>query len=176
MTASHAHDFRPWPAPVPPDWRFAHGIPGGLRWELRRNCALKPRQVMAAFAVACVLSLAAAVVCWALGARLVLPFAGLELLALGGLWLAYARHAGDRETLTLRAGALDVEQQDGATVRHTSFRAAGVRVEPARADGSLIELSGPGRRVQVGRWVRPELRGALARELRRALREPAARN
>ena len=174
MTASHAQDFRPWPAPVPADWRFARGIPGGLRWELRRNCSMSPRQVLAAFAVACAVSLVIAFVFWWLGAPLVLPFTGLELLGLGGLWLAYARHAGDRETLTLRGGALDVEQQDGPTVRHTSFRAAGVRVEPARDDGSLIELSGPGRRVHVGRWVRPELRGALARELRRALRGPAA--
>jgi uncharacterized membrane protein len=68
-----------------------------------------------------------------------------------------------------------VAQQDGPSVRHTSFRAAGLRVEPAREDGSLIELSGPGRRVHVGRWVRPELRGALARELRRAVRDAAAR-
>jgi hypothetical protein len=96
MTASHAHDFRPWPAPVPADWRFARGIPGGLRWDLRRNCALTPRQVLAAFAVASALSLVIAIVAWSLGARFVLPFTGLELLVLAALWLAYARHAGDR--------------------------------------------------------------------------------
>jgi uncharacterized membrane protein len=34
----------------------------------------------------------------------------------------------------------------------------------------LIELSGQGRSVQVGRHVRPELREQLAREIRSALR------
>ena len=45
-----------------------------------------------------------------------------------------------------------------------------VRVEPADRDGSLIELSGEGRHIAVGRFVRPELRPALADELRAALR------
>ena len=35
---------------------------------------------------------------------------------------------------------------------------------------TLIELSGQGRRVNVGRYVRPELRPVLAQEIRRALR------
>jgi uncharacterized membrane protein len=55
-------------------------------------------------------------------------------------------------------------------VHHTRFRAEWVRVEPAADDGSLVELSGEGRRVCIGRHVRPELRPALAQELRRALR------
>jgi uncharacterized membrane protein len=45
-----------------------------------------------------------------------------------------------------------------------------VRVEPKDDDRSLIELSGQGRRVQVGRFLRPELRPALAKEIRQALR------
>jgi uncharacterized membrane protein len=44
-------------------------------------------------------------------------------------------------------------------------------VEPAVDDRSLIEVSGQGQRVIVGRYVRPELRPVLAREIRRALRE-----
>jgi len=45
-----------------------------------------------------------------------------------------------------------------------------VRVEPELGDRSLIELSGQGRRIAVGRFVRPELRRQLADELRWALR------
>jgi uncharacterized membrane protein len=44
-------------------------------------------------------------------------------------------------------------------------------VEPAVDDRSLIEVSGQGRRVIVGRYLRPELRPQLAREIRKALRE-----
>lgn len=39
-----------------------------------------------------------------------------------------------------------------------------------QADGSLIELSGQGRSIAVGRFVRPELRRGLADELGAALR------
>jgi uncharacterized membrane protein len=37
----------------------------------------------------------------------------------------------------------------------------------------LIEVSGRGQSVQVGRFVRPELRPQLAQEIRTALRETA---
>jgi uncharacterized membrane protein len=50
------------------------------------------------------------------------------------------------------------------------FAPAWVRVEPAHSDRSLIEISGEGKRVAIGRFVRPELRRALADELRSALR------
>jgi uncharacterized membrane protein len=50
-----------------------------------------------------------------------------------------------------------------------------VRVEPAHGDGSLVELTGQGQHVRVGRYLRPELRNALARELRLALRRECAR-
>jgi uncharacterized membrane protein len=63
-----------------------------------------------------------------------------------------------------------VEQRFGPDVVHTSFRAEWVRVEPVVDDGSLVELSGAGRSVRVGRHVRSELRIELAQELRRALR------
>ena len=43
-------------------------------------------------------------------------------------------------------------------------------VEPVAAQGSLVEISGRGRTVQVGRFLRPELRSPFARELRQALR------
>ena len=48
-----------------------------------------------------------------------------------------------------------------------------IRVEPGADDRSLIEVSGQGRRVIVGRYLRPELRPALAQEIRRALRDGA---
>jgi uncharacterized membrane protein len=46
-----------------------------------------------------------------------------------------------------------------------------VRVETGRDERSLIELTGRGERIAVGRHVRPELRPWLAAELRDALRE-----
>ena len=101
---------------------------------------------------------------------MIMPFAWIELLALGAAMLVYARHAGDREHIALRAGRLTVEYTEGTQVRRVEFQPAWVRVEPEQDDRSLIELSSHGRRVAIGRFVRPELRAELAHELRMALR------
>jgi uncharacterized membrane protein len=99
----------------------------------------------------------------------------VELLAVGAALLVFARHVGDRETLTLDGPQLRVEQQVGSRLRQAAFPAEHVRVEPAAGQGSLIALSAQGCTLQVGRHLRPELREAFARELRRALRAALAR-
>ena len=89
--------------------------------------------------------------------------------------LVFARHAGDKETLTLVGRSLLVELCSGNRIERTDLAADWLRVEPAAGQGSLIQLSERGRTVRVGRYLRPELRGAFAQELRLALRQPSAR-
>jgi uncharacterized membrane protein len=141
-----------------------------VEWVLRRNCSLAPRQMLWLFASLCMLSLGIATVFWLQGAPMVMPFAWLELLTVGSAMLLYARHAADRESIVLYGGEFTVEHASGRRVERVAFQPAWVRVEPRHGDRSLIELSGQGRRIAVGRYVRPELRVQLADELRRALR------
>lgn len=101
---------------------------------------------------------------------MVMPFAWIELTVLGIALLFYARHAGDLEKIVLHGGRLVVELEVAGRTRRAEFNSQWVRIEPARGDGSLISVSGQGRSVSVGRHVRPELRPALAQEIRRALR------
>lgn len=170
--------FAPSPWPAPPaarregGWRFGREQATPLAWffELRRNVSFSPRQLIGAYLLLCGLSLVVAVGFWSQGVTVVGLFTGLELLAVGVALLVVARHARDRETITLTDREMSVEQHVGPAVARTSFRAEWVRVEPVADDGSLVELSGEGRRVRVGRHVRPELRVELAQELRRALR------
>ena len=115
-------------------------------------------------------SLVIGTVFWLNGARLVLPFAWLELAAVGLAFFLYARHATDGEKIALQGGRLVVELENGGHYERTEFLPHQVRVEPQASDRSLIEVSGQGRSVRVGRYVRPELRAALAREIRMALR------
>jgi ABC-type dipeptide/oligopeptide/nickel transport system ATPase subunit len=84
--------------------------------------------------------------------------------------LAYAHHAAVRETIRLRPGHLLVQHVHGGRLDEVEFAPSWVRIEPRTGDRSLIELSGQGRRIAVGRYVRPELRRQLADELRWALR------
>lgn len=146
------------------------GSPRALRWELLRDSAIPLRQIGTLFASLCALSLAVGGFCFWQGAPQVMAFTALELPALGvALWLL-ARHAGDRETLTLVGRSLLVEQCIGRRVERADFAADWVTVEPAVAQGSLVELCSRGRRMRVGRPLRPEFRAAFAQELRRALR------
>ena len=141
-----------------------------MQWLLPRNCSLAPRQAIAFYVSLCALSLAIGGVFWLHGAPLVIPFAGLEVLALGTALLFYAHHAADGETIRLHPGRLTVRRVDGARLEQVEFTPAWVRVEPEGAGRCLIELSGQGRRIAVGRFVRPERRRELADELRWALR------
>jgi uncharacterized membrane protein len=141
-----------------------------LQWSLKRNCSLSPAQLLRFYIGLCLLSLSIATAFWFSGARMVMPFAWLELIAVGVALLVYARHACDGEKITLQGPVLVVERDHGRRSERTEFDRQWVRIEPCSGDGSLIEVSGQGRSVLVGRHLRPELRPALAREIRLALR------
>lgn len=141
-----------------------------LQWSLQRNCALSPAQLLRFYLGICVVSLGIATLFWFMGAHLVMPFAWLEVLVLGAALLVYARHARDGERITLQGRLLVVECEHGGHTERTEFVRDWVKVEPRNGDGSLIEVSGQGRRVTVGRHLQPQLRPVLAREMRLALR------
>ena len=142
----------------------------GVQWLLKRNCSVTPAQLLALFMSLSVVSLGIATFFWFQGATLVMPFAWLELIAVGAAFVVYSRHARDGERISLQGGQLVVEQETAGRLERAEFNREWVRVEPKDGDGSLIEVSGQGRTVRVGRHVRPELRPALAREIRYALR------
>ena len=163
----------PGPAPAASSLRFgSFAGPGdsSVQWLLRRNCSMTPTQLVAFYLSLCAWSLAIAGAFWWRGATLVMPFAGIEILAVGAALLVYARHTGDRERVILTSGRLRVQCTLGRRTDQVDFAPAWVRVEPAHGERSLIELSGEGKRISIGRFVRPELRRALADELRGALR------
>ena len=153
-----------------PVFRFATVQGQNIHWFLQRNCSITPAQLVWLYASMCVVSLGIGTVFWWLGATLVLPFAWIELAAVGVAFVLYARHAADGETISLQGRQLVVELENAGRLERAEFDRDSVRVEPSAADRSLIEVSGRGRSVNVGRFVRPELRPALAREIRMALR------
>jgi uncharacterized membrane protein len=152
-------------------FRFATVQGQSIHWFLGRNCSVTPAQLGWLYASLCVVSLGIGAFFWFLGAVLVLPFTWVELMAVGAAFLAYARHAADREHILLQGSRLVVELESAGRLERAEFNRDWVRIEPAADDRSLIEVSAQGRRMIVGRFVRPELRPALARELRQALRD-----
>ena len=185
MTATLAP--RSWASPPSPPrslpWVFGRevvldarqGAPRALQWLLKRNCSITPGQLVAVYLSLCVVSLLIGAFFYAQGAPLVLAFTTVELTLVGLALLIFARHAGDFESLTLVGRSLKVRQCYGSRVANTDFSADWLTVEPAAGQGSLVELCGRGQTIRVGRFLRPELRAAFARELRLALRQAPAK-
>ena len=115
-------------------------------------------------------SLMVAVVFSALGAWLILPFAGLEAMA---LYLAFnwvARHAQDSESLVIRGDAVILAVREAAQTRHYEFNRAWARVVvDRRARDVRLALRSHGNEVEVGRYLDGGGRQRLARELKARL-------
>jgi len=105
---------------------------------------------------------------------MVLPFVGLEVLAVAAAFICYGRHALDYERIALQGGSMRVERREGRRSTDFSFETAWVRVEivgcAAEAGRRVrVDLVSKGQRVEVGRYLVDEQRAALGRELRGAL-------
>jgi uncharacterized membrane protein len=152
---------------------------GSRCWVIRRNCSASPRQLAAAYGGIVAVAAAIGAGFAACGLWLVLPFVGLESLAVGVAFLLFARHATDFERIELACGTLVVERHDGGRCQRWQFVAAWTRVDLERqAWGPMrrprVLLVSKGERVEVGRHALESYRTQLARELRGALRSVTA--
>lgn len=145
-------------------------------WDCRRNRAVTPRQLAASFFLLTGVSLAIGLFFLLNGVPLVLPFASLELLAVGVAFVVYARHALDGERIWVDGTVLVVESERGGQLLRQEFQTAWVRIEPLVHADALIEISGEGQRVQVGGFVRQDVRKTLALDLRCAVARVASRS
>jgi uncharacterized membrane protein len=145
-----------------------------MRWVLKRNCSAGPALLALVFASITAVSFAVGIAFAMRGYWLILPFAGIELLAVGAAFLCYGRHAADYERIEIDGGRVQVESLDGSRCRLWQAQAAWTRVE-TDVSGRLVPtphvyLATGGRRVEVGVHLRPEGRRSLAAELTAALR------
>jgi uncharacterized membrane protein len=138
------------------------------QWLLKRNCSATPAQLLCVYLSLVLVSAVIALGFWWQGATLVVPFAMLELAAVGAALLVFAQHAADYERVTLTEQSLEVVWQHGRHEQREMFNRQWVRVE-YRGDG-LIGLSCSGVQAQIGRYTRPERRKALAADLMSAVR------
>lgn len=153
-------------------WRFDRiGGPGeeARQWILMRNCALGPRQLGMCIAALAAVTLLIGSMFAIHGYWPILPFAGIQVLALGASFLAYSRHAADRERIVASGDRVLVEWICGTRVSRTERAAKWLRVDYGGRPGDLIRLIVGGSTIEVGRYVPGERRGMLAHELRSVL-------
>ena len=131
---------------------------------LKRNCSMSPAELAAVFAALAVLVLAIGAGFAAVGAWLVLPFAGVEVLLLATAYLLYARRAADYEKIELDSGRLTVEIAQGARTARYELENARVAVEEGR-----VVVRDAREEVEIGRHLGPEARAEFAAELEKKL-------
>jgi uncharacterized membrane protein len=138
-------------------------------WLMKRNCSVSPRQFVAFYASLAAVSLViAALLLWR-GAWLVLPFTGVELLAVGVAFAIYARHAVDYERIRLFPHRLLIEQMSAEQLTQIEFNPRWVRVEPGASPRDPILLVSRGQTVVVGQHLAQYRRAQFVHELRVSL-------
>jgi uncharacterized membrane protein len=136
----------------------------------RRNCSLAPLPLCALFLALASVSLAIALA-WGLGAGAwpVIPFAGMEVVALGAALVWHARRVGEFERISLQDGLLVVEVAEQNRLLRHEFNPRWARVDVATGRDTKLTLRSHGRELEIGRHLDGTRRRRLAADLRRLL-------
>jgi uncharacterized membrane protein len=139
----------------------------GFSLTLKRNCSISPAALACVFAALGALALAIGAGFALAGAWLILPFAGLEIVALAAAFVMQARHATDYERIDLEGERLRLEVAQADALARYELDARRVRIH---MDGHYVVLRGPREELEVGRHIDAPAREALATELKKRLR------
>ncbi len=139
---------------------------GGFSLILRRNCSISPSGLACVFVALALVVLVIGTGFAIAGAWLILPFAGLEVLLLGGAFLLHARHATDYERIALERGRLQVEVAEGRRLERYDLDARRVRVE---VEGARVMVRDAGEALELGRHLDEESRKVFGAELKKRL-------
>jgi len=150
-----------------------------FRWIIKRNCSASPRQLALVFASIVLVSFVFGAAFAAHGLWLVLPFVGLELLAVAIAFVCYGRHAADFERIEFAAGEISIERHDGGRIDAARMQTPWARVELDESGRGWMHqvrlfIVARGERVEVARHLPEHRRRRLAKELMQALRKTAA--
>ena len=143
------------------------GTDGGFRVVLKRNCSISPAALLRVYLAFAAVPLAIGVGFAFAGAWMVLPFAGIEIAALGLAFVLNGWHAGDYERIELEGDGLSVEVASGVRTQRHEFdrRRASVVAGP----GAALFVRDRTRMLEIGRHLdaqgRDELRAELAKRL-----------
>jgi uncharacterized membrane protein len=139
----------------------------GLDFTIKRNCSISPQDLLGVLAVLACVSLGIAIGFAWIGAWPILPFAGIEILALATAFYLNGRHAADYERIALADGRLVVEASDAGRVLRHEFGLPWLRLDERRQGGDLqLLLRAGGRELEIGRHLDAERRALLAARLR----------
>lgn len=137
----------------------------------KRNCSLQAAERWRAFWLIAIVSAVIALGLAAIGAWPVLPFAGLELVALWIAFRRFAREADDFQRVTIRGDRLLVESCTRGRVERYEWNRYWTQVVVRDGSGNChVALRSHGREIEFGRCLSDGARLSAARKLRDRLR------
>jgi uncharacterized membrane protein len=139
------------------------------RWQMRRNCALTPRQLLQFYIVLVCLSLIVATGFWLAGVWVIPIFTAIELTAVTIGFLIYCRHALDSESIEIDGKRLLVKKFIGYKDTLYVFNTQWAKIEPPIEGSKTFHISQSHLRVELGQFIRHEQQIALIAQVRACL-------
>jgi len=152
--------------------RFERGSQSDFVVTARPNCSLTGKGKLVFFIVVALVSLGIASVFAFVGAWMVLPFAGLEIAALGFAIYLMHRSENDYEQIAMHGDRLHVERCQHNRMVRSEFQCYWAQVilkSVASGRDCRLFVRSHGRQVEVGHYMNTEQRIELARELKMQL-------
>jgi uncharacterized membrane protein len=139
---------------------------GMKRWQMRKNCALTPKQLLMFYVVLVCLSLIVATGFFLAGIWMISIFTALEICAVTIGFLIYSRHALDCETVEIEDQCLLVKKYIGHKETVYEFNTQWAKIEPPLKGSKTFNISQSQLRVELGQFIRHEQQIALIAQVR----------
>ena len=139
------------------------------RWQMRRNCALTPKQLLQFYIVLVCLSVTVGMGFFLAGAWVIPIFTALELCAVTLGFLIYCRHALDCETIEIDGNSLIVKKFIGYKETVYEFNTQWAKIELPSEGAKVFHISQSNQRVELGQFLRQEQQMPLIAAVRARL-------
>ena len=136
------------------------------RWQMRRNCALTPKQLLQFYMALVCLSLIVASGFLLAGIWVIPIFTALELSAVTIGFLIYCRHALDCETIEIDGNRLIVKKFISYKEAIYEFNTQWAKIETPLEDSKVFFISQSNLRVEIGQFIRQEQQQSLIASVR----------
>jgi uncharacterized membrane protein len=125
-------------------------------WQMRRNCALTPKQLLKFYIALVCLSITVASGFLLAGIWVIPIFTALELTAVTLGFLIYCRHALDYEAIEIDERRLIVRKFIGSKESVYEFNTQWAQIEAPVAGQKVFFISQSNQRVELGQFLRLE--------------------
>jgi uncharacterized membrane protein len=136
------------------------------RWQMRRNCALTPKQLLRFYIVLVCLSLTVATGFFLAGVWVIPIFTALELSAVTLGFLIYCRHALDCETIEIDGKSLLVKKFIGYKETVYEFNTQWAKIEFPLEGSKVFYIRQSNLSIDLGQFLRPEQQMSLIAAVR----------